>query len=120
MVPILLARRHAGMCLILVPFVYSLGVNFYHNSQFRFLGESLIFMWIVISLIVGMTAALTYRLQIFGLNCGTFLCYSVIIILLAWTLQVKEIALGTWLMYGCFIAFFLRMLYATDADKDLT
>lgn len=100
-------RKVAGLCLVLAPFIYILGVELLHREKFYYLGEFLLLGWMFISLAVGVAAALTYRLRVFGFNCGSFLCWSVAIMACAWTLQANQIPFGAWLMYAYFIVSFL-------------
>lgn len=95
-------RKVAAICLCILPFMYWLGLILYSN-QFEVLSRLVLMGWMAISLLVGLVAALTYKNQIFGLNCGSFLCWSVAVIMLVFTLQVFEYAAGRWFMYGLFI-----------------
>jgi hypothetical protein len=105
--PTLRARILARICLILAPFIYILGIELYHHESFLIIGKFLIFGWMLVSLAVGIATALTYRLQIFGLNCGLFLMFSVPIMVISWTLQVNGSRVGVWIMYSYFVSSFL-------------
>ena len=103
--PTIWKRRGAGVCLILAPFIYYLGL--FYKDQFPILSRFLILEWMLISLIVGILAALTFRWQIFGPNCGSFLGYSPGIMMIAMTLQISELKSGEWLMYAFFLISFI-------------
>ncbi len=99
-------RRLAGICLILIPIPYLGGIVLIHNN-FEVLSRLILMGWMLISLLVGYLAAMTFRRHIFGINCGSVLGYSVGVIVIAFTFQVLEHPLGAQLMYGFFLISFL-------------
>lgn len=109
-------RMRAGIALVLLPFIYAGGIYLYRGGHYA-LGELIILAFMFLSVVIGITAALTYKNAIFGINCGSLLGYSISIIVTAFTLQALELTIGAWIMYGLFAISFVAGIITIFKNK---